>query len=177
MSTETTNAAAPESIRPATGEHTTNGTPHGVSAITPHIAVQRATEALDFYRDILGARVLDVVEMGGIVAHAVLDFGNGQLTLSDAQPAYHLVAQDPAGDEVAYSLGLYLPDVDAAFDRAVAAGARVREQPATFVSGDRFASIIDPFGVRWSLMTRVDDLSFEESARRVTEWAASQADS
>lgn len=45
---------------------------------------------------------------------------------------------------------------------------------ATFVSGDRFASILDPFGVRWSVMSRVEDLSEQESARRVAEWAASQ---
>jgi PhnB protein len=59
-------------------------------------------------------------------------------------------------------------------DRAVAAGAVVREPAADFVSGDRFASIRDPFGVRWSIMTRVEDLSPEESSRRVAEWAASQ---
>jgi PhnB protein len=55
----------------------------------------------------------------------------------------------------------------------VAAGATVREEPSTFVSGDRFASIRDPYGVRWSIMTRVEDLSEEESAARVAEWAAS----
>jgi len=47
----------------------------------------------------------------------------------------------------------------------------VREAPSDFVSGDRFASIRDPFGVRWSVMTRVEDLSEEESAARVREWA------
>ncbi|KAA9153203.1 VOC family protein, partial [Microbacterium lushaniae] len=57
--------------------------------------------------------------------------------------------------------------------RARAAGAIVREEPSTFVSGDRFASIRDPFGVRWSIMSRVEDLTEEESARRVAEWAAS----
>ena len=44
-----------------------------------------------------------------------------------------------------------------------------------FVSGDRFASIRDPYGVRWSIMTRVEDLSEEQSAARVAQWAASQA--
>ena len=58
-------------------------------------------------------------------------------------------------------------------ERAVAAGATVREAPADFVSGDRFASIRDPFGVRWSVMTRIEDLSEEESAARVAEWAKS----
>ena len=50
----------------------------------------------------------------------------------------------------------------------------IREPLATFVSGDRYASIRDPFGVRWSIMTRVEDLSEEESNRRVEEWAAQQ---
>jgi PhnB protein len=44
----------------------------------------------------------------------------------------------------------------------------------TWVSGDRYASIRDPFGVRWTVMTRVEDLSAEESERRVAEWAARQ---
>lgn len=55
--------------------------------------------------------------------------------------------------------------------RAEAAGAVIREAPSTFVSGDRFASIRDPFGVRWSVLTRVEDLSEDESARRVADWA------
>ena len=58
--------------------------------------------------------------------------------------------------------------------RAEQAGAIIREPLTTFVSGDRYASIRDPFGVRWSIMTRVEDLSEEESNRRVEEWAAQQ---
>ena len=50
----------------------------------------------------------------------------------------------------------------------------MREPLTTFVSGDRFASIRDPFGIRWSVMTRVEDLSEDESARRVAQWAAAQ---
>lgn len=78
----------------------------------------------------------------------------------------------PEGEGDCYSLGLYVPDVDTVCERAVAAGATVREAPSAFVSGDRFASIRDPFGVRWSLMSRVEDLSPAESTERVKEWAA-----
>jgi PhnB protein len=70
-------------------------------------------------------------------------------------------------------MGVYVPDVDDAVARAVEAGAVIREAPSDFVSGDRYASIRDPFGVRWSVMTRVEDLSEQESVRRVAEWAAS----
>lgn len=160
-----------ETTAAAHGEHTTNGIPHGSTSITPHLAVTPAGKAIDFYRDVFGAQVLDVTEMGGAIVHAVLDFGSGRLTLGEPSDDYGLVAPT---EQVSYSLGLYLPDVDAAFARAVKAGARVREDPATFVSGDRFASIVDPFGVRWTLMTRVEDLSDAESARRVAEWAAAQ---
>jgi len=156
----------------AHGEHTTNGIPHGSTSITPHLAVAPAAEAIDFYRDVLGARVIDVTEIGDVVVHAELDFGHGRLTLSEPSPDYDLAAP---GEQASYSLGLYLPDVDAVFARAASAGVQVREKPTTFVSGDRFASIIDPFGVRWTLMTRVEDLSDAESARRVAEWAAKQS--
>jgi PhnB protein len=74
---------------------------------------------------------------------------------------------------VVYSLALYCPDVDAMVQRAVERGATVREPATDFVSGDRFASIRDPFGVRWSVMTRIEDISDAESDRRVAEWAAS----
>ncbi|WP_449282980.1 VOC family protein [Leucobacter sp.] len=158
--------------RAANGAHTTDGMPHGSTSLTPFLAIPGAREAIDFYRDVFGARVVDVTEMGGAVVHAELDFGAGHLQLGEPMPDYHLIAP-PGGEDDCYSMGLYVPDVDAVVERAVAAGATVREAPSDFVSGDRFASIRDPFGVRWSVMTRVEDLSEEESAARVREWAAS----
>ena len=155
-----------------TGTHTTAGRPHSATSLTPFLAIPDAARAIEFYRDVFGARVVDVTEFGGVVAHADLDFGTGMLQLGDPNPQYHLVPS-PAGDDDCYSMGLYVSDVDGVVERAVEAGATVREAPSHFVSGDRYASIRDPFGVRWSIMTRVEDLSDEESARRVAEWAAS----
>lgn len=158
----------------AHGEHTDHGTPRGASSITPFLAIPGAREAIAFYRDVFGARVVDVTELGGIVVHAVLDFGHGLLQLGEPSPDYHLVAP-PAGDDDCYSLGLYVPDVDGVVASAEEKGATVREPTANFVSGDRYASIRDPFGIRWSIMTRVEDISEDESARRVAEWAAAQS--
>lgn len=156
----------------ASGTHTTNGVPHGSTSLTPFLAVERASEAIEFYRSVFGARVVDVTEMGGVVVHADLDFGNGRLQLGEPNDAYGLVPAPVEGD--CYSIGLYCADVDAVTVRAEQAGATIREPVGMFVSGDRFASIRDPFGVRWSIMSRVEDLSEEESARRVAEWAAEQ---
>lgn len=109
----------------------------------------------------------------GTVPHAELDFGHGRLQLGDPNDAYELVV--PTGSaSISQSTCIYVPDVDAVFAAAVAHGAVVREKPSTFVTGDRFASVIDPFGHRWAIMTRVEDVSPEEADRRLAKWAAEQ---
>lgn len=156
----------------ANGEHTTNGRPNSATSLTPFIALPGAREAIEFYRDVFGARVIDVTEVHGAVVHAELAFEFGHLQLGEPSPDFRLVAS-PIGDDDCYSLGLYVSDADAVVERALAAGATLREPLTNFVSGDRFASIRDPFGVRWSVMTRIEDLSDEESAARVRAWSES----
>jgi PhnB protein len=95
------------------------------------------------------------------------------LTLSDPMESYGLVAGDPAHG-VTFSLALYVPNADEVTAAAAAHGAVIREPATTFVSGDRFASVLDPFGLRWAIMTRVEDISPEESAQRIAAWAQSQ---
>ncbi len=168
-----TEVATTEKPTAAHGTHTDQGTPRGYTSLTPHLVVVRAREAIEFYRDVFGAKVLDVTRMGDLIAHAVLQLRSGCFSLSDPMEAYGLVA--PNGEATSMSLALYVRDADAVVERAVAAGARLREPLSTFVSGDRYGSLVDPYGVRWAVMTRVEDLSFEESARRVAEWAAAQS--
>ena len=163
-----------ENTTAATGQHTVDGRPNGSSSLTPHIVVTPARAAIEFYRDEFDAEVDSVTEMGGIVAHAELAFAVGRLTLGEPMADYGLVAPE-AGVPVVYSLAIYVTDTDSVVERAKAAGATIREEATTFVSGDRFASILAQFGVRWSVMTRVEDISPEESERRVAEWAASQS--
>lgn len=160
-----------------TGNHTKNGVPEGYTSITPFIVVKQPSEAIEFYRNVFDAEVKDVTEFSDangnkIVVHAELAFGNGNLQLGAANPAYKLVLP-PEEDNACYSLAIYVADVDQVLEKAVARNAKVREPIANFVSGDRFASILDPFGVRWTIMTRIEDLSEEESYRRVREWAES----
>lgn len=175
MTTEQTNTeSTPEPTAPATGEHTTNGIPHGYTSLTPFIVVQPATEAIAFYRDVFGATVLSQMPGAPLpdgtptVSHAELDFGNGVLQLGDPMEGNGLQPQDPS--HVSGSICVYVRDVDAVVAAAVKRGATAAEQPSNFVSGDRFASIMDPFARRWSVMTRVEDLSREESEARVNEW-------
>src|SRR5690606_30187125 len=105
----------------------------------------------------------------GLVAHAELDFGNGRLQLGDPMPNFGLAAPT-GGDSVDHSYVLYTADVDEVVRRAVDAGATIREEVSTFVTGDRFGSIVDPVGHRWAVMTRVEDVRPEEQQRRLAEW-------
>lgn len=165
-----------ETSTAADGQFSSRGRPLSSTSLTPHIVVNQAAVAIEFYRDVLGATIVDVTHFPGqsLISHAVLDFGSGRLTLSDPLEAYGLVAIDSTAGHC-YSLALYVEDVDAVTRAAEKAGATVREPIFTFASGDRFSSILDPFGVRWSIMTRVEDLSDEESAERVAHWARSQS--
>jgi uncharacterized glyoxalase superfamily protein PhnB len=158
---------------------TVNPIPAGYTSLTPFIVARDAAAAIEFYTQVFGATVVSRMDgPDGTVAHAELDFGQGRLQLSDAMPQHHLVAPD-AGDadsEVNHSTVLYCADVDAVVERAAAAGATVREPVSTFVTGDRYGSILDPFGHRWAIMTRVEDVSPEESERRLAEWAKGNLD-
>jgi PhnB protein len=155
----------------------TNGRPDGFTTLTPFLVCSPASDAIAFYEAVFGATVVSRMDgPAGSVLHAELDFGTGRLQLSDPNDEYGLVA--PTGvaqDEVSGSTCIYVADVDDVFEKAVERGATVREKPSTFVTGDRFASIYDPFGHRWAVMTKVEDVSPEEAERRLAEWAATQA--
>ena len=146
--------------------------PPGYTSLTPFLVVDGARAAIAFYTSVFGATVVDVMDgPDGTVAHAELDFGDGRLQLGDPNPQFDLVAA-PGGTAVSHSTCFYCADVDAVVARAKERGAVIREEVSTFVTGDRFGSIVDPFGQRWSVMTRVEDISKEEADRRLAEWAA-----
>ena len=145
--------------------------PEGYTSLTPFLCIDGASAAIDFYTSVFGAELVDRMDgPDGTVAHAELDFGNGRLQLGDPAEAYQIAAPDPTAPAT-HSMGFYCEDVDAVVAKAGEAGATIREPAQTFVTGDRFASILDPFGQRWTVMTRVEDVSPEERDRRMAEWA------
>ncbi len=153
----------------------TNGRPDGYTTLTPFPVCSPAAEAIAWYETVFGATVVSRMDApDGSVPHAELDFGLGRLQLGDPNPEYGLAAPVRDGDTVSGSTCIYVADVDAVFELAVERGATVREKPSTFVTGDRFASIYDPFGHRWAVMTKVEEVSPEESERRLAEWASTQ---
>ncbi|SNR46904.1 VOC family protein [Blastococcus mobilis] len=153
----------------------TNGKPEGYTTLTPFLVCSPATEAIGFYVEVFGATLVSRMDgPGDTVMHAELDFGDGRLQLSDPNEQFGLVSPTRDGEAVSGSACIYVSDVDAVFAKAVERGATVREKPDTFVTGDRFASVHDPFGHRWAVMTRVEGVSPEEAERRLAEWGAQQ---
>ncbi|MDN3242386.1 VOC family protein [Glycomyces tritici] len=156
-------------------ENKVNPIPDGYHTITPFIVVNDGAKAIEFYKEVFGAKVLTRNDMpDGTVAHCELQIGDSIVQLGDANPAWGMASPDP--EQITASLVIYVEDCDAVYAKAVEAGATVREEPAVFLTGDRYASIADPFGRRWSIMTRVEDVSREEGERRVDEWLASMGE-
>jgi PhnB protein len=156
-------------------ENKVNPIPDGYHSITPFIVVNDGAKAVEFYEAVFGAEVLTRNDMpDGTVAHCELQIGSSILQLGDANPAWGMASPDP--ELITESLVLYVEDCDAVVAKAVEAGARVREEPSVFLTGDRYASIADPFGRRWSIMTRVEDVPRKEAGRRIDEWLASMGE-
>lgn len=148
--------------------------PAGYTTLTPYFCVDGAVDAIAFYEAVLGARVVARNDLpDGTVAHCELELASGRMQLSDPAPDHHLVAANRA-DDVSRSTVAYLPDVDAAYSRAVELGAKGYGEPSTFVTGDRYAAFLDPWGHRWAVMTRVEDIDPAEAQRAVDEWLAAQ---
>lgn len=141
-----------------------------------NLSVRDAASALDFYARAFGAVTESRVLMGTTVVHSEVRFGNSLLTVAEQWPQFGGVAPTPDGPTHA-SVTLDVPDVDAAFTRALAAGATVVSEPADQFHGDRTASLRCPFGHRWFLSQHLEDLTEAEMQRRTDEWMAAQATS
>jgi uncharacterized glyoxalase superfamily protein PhnB len=163
-----------ENTTPSAPGATVKPVPEGYTSITPYLCVDGAAKAIEFYQSVFGATTVSRNDgPNGTVAHAELDFGNGRLQLSDPTAEHNLVAPDGT-DQVNHSFVHYRPDVDATYAAAVAAGAKGYGEPETFLTGDRYGAVLDPWGHRWTLMTRVEDVDPQEAERRVNEWLAAQ---
>ncbi len=154
----------------------TNGVkaiPAGYHTATPALVVRGAAEAIEFYKKAFGA--VEVARFAGpggqSVMHAEIRIGDSPIMLGDEFPNMGCKAPTSLGNSTG-SLMLYVEDVDAAFQKAVAAGGKPEMPPMNMFWGDRYAKVIDPFGHTWSLATHVEDVTPEEIGRRGQEFFA-----
>lgn len=130
------------------------------------LTVKNGSEALDFYTRALGAQELyRMPTPGGGVAHAEFTIGNSRLYLSDESPEWHATAM-PEGARASCLFSIMTEDCDAAFQKAVEAGATALNEPQDQFWGMRTGMILDPFGYRWSFAQIVEQLTEAEIAER-----------
>ena len=152
-----------------------NQVPEGYHTVTPALTVKHGAEAIEFYKRAFGAQeVMRMNNPDGKIMHAEIKVGDSRIMLNDEMPDMGCLSPASVGGPTG-SLYLYVPDVDAAFQRAVTAGAKVLMPVTDMFWGDRFGQVEDPSGHRWSLATHVEDLAPEEIARRHREFLASMA--
>jgi PhnB protein len=140
--------------------------PEGYHAVTPYLAVEDATEAIEYYTKAFGAKERVRMETpDGKVGHAELEIGDSLVMLSDPFPQASTKPPNELGG-TSVSVFMYVEDVDAVVKQAVDAGATVTMEVADQFWGDRFGSVKDPFGHLWSIATHVEDVPPEEMAER-----------
>lgn len=148
--------------------------PEGYHSVTPYLIVDDAAAALDFYARAFGAKelfrmpmpALSGAEGGDRIGHAEILIGDSHVMLADEFPDMGHRSPKAIGG-TATSLMIYLPDVDAVFAQALAAGATQERAVENQFYGDRSGALVDPFGHKWMLATHVEDVSPEEMDRRM----------
>jgi len=141
--------------------------PADYHSVTPYLALRDAVAAVKFYERAFGAElVMKLTLPNGKYAHAEIRIGDCHLMMAEENPDWgNTSAQTLGGSPVSFMV--YVPDVDAAFARAIAAGCtEVRPVEDQFY-GDRTGTLKDPFGFQWSLGTHIEDVSEAEGQRRM----------
>ena len=133
--------------------------PDGMHSVTPQLTVEGAADAIEFYKEAFDAVEIDRAPdpSGKKVWHASIRIGNSVVFVNDAFP-------EMGGAPAKVSLWLYGDNVDAAFKRAIDAGAHVKMPLSDMFWGDRMGSVVDRWGNQWTLAQHTKDLSPAELA-------------
>ncbi|TWP45736.1 VOC family protein [Lentzea tibetensis] len=140
--------------------------PDNYPQLAPYLCVDGAGAAIDFYRAVFGATErMRMAEPDGRLGHAELEIGSAVIMLADEFPDLGIRSPKTIGG-TPVTLSLYVEDVDDVFAKAIAAGATALRPITDQFYGDRSGQFEDPFGHRWSVATRIEDLSPQEMAER-----------
>ncbi|HSP07559.1 MAG TPA: VOC family protein [Acidobacteriota bacterium] len=140
--------------------------PEGYEHVTPYLIIRGASKAIDFYKKVLGAVEAARYENNGKIGHAEIRIGRSLIMLADEYPEMNIKSPDSLGGSPVM-IHLYVENVDAVFNHALAEGSRILQPLQDKFYGDRAGTLIDPFGHTWSLATHIEDVSPEEMKRRM----------
>ncbi|HVF87769.1 MAG TPA: VOC family protein [Pyrinomonadaceae bacterium] len=136
--------------------------PDGYHTITPYICVKDAANAIEFYKKAFGAtELMRLADPSGRIGHAEVKIGDSHLMLADEFPEMNFRSPQSLGGSP-ITIHLYVEDVDAIANQAVAAGAKLVKEVKDQFYGDRSGTVEDPFGHVWYIATHKEDVSLEE---------------
>ena len=141
--------------------------PEGYHTLTPYLVVDGAEKIIRFMKDAFGAQPVfePMMRPDGKVMHAEYRIGDSVVMISDSSERAQATSA---------MLHLYVPNVDAAYQKALKAGATSLMEPADMFYGDRSGGVKDAAGNRWHIGTHIEDVSPAELKRRATEFMKQQ---
>lgn len=138
----------------------------GCSSLIPYLIIKGASEAIHCYKNAFDAtEQMRFTSSSGEILHAEILINNAVIMLADEFPHMGYVSPSTLGN-TSISLHLYVEDVDQVYQKAIAAGCTVEKPLQNQFFGERSATLLDPFGHRWSIATKIEEVSPEEIRRR-----------
>jgi PhnB protein len=143
--------------------------PDDYPQVMPYLIVDGAREAIEFYKSVFGVTErMRIDGPDGKVGHAELQIGEAVIMLADDNPGMSIEGPKSVGG-TPVTIHVYVEDADAAFERAVQAGAKPLRAVEDQFYGDRSGQFEDPYGHRWNVATHVEDVAEDEMLRRASE--------
>jgi len=143
--------------------------PDNYPQVMPYLHVDGAADAIAFYEKVLGATErMRMPDPSGKIGHAELQLGDSVIMLADEYPDMGIRGPAAYGGS-GVTISVYVEDVDDVFRRATENGAKVVQELTNQFYGDRTGQFEDPFGHRWSVASRVEDVPSDEMQRRAAE--------
>jgi PhnB protein len=128
--------------------------------------VNDGAAAIAFYERVFGAKeAMRMTGDDGRIGHAEISIAGVAVMLSDEHPEIGVVSPTTLGN-TAVALHMLVDDVDATFERAVAAGAQGERPPQDEAYGERTSVVRDPFGHRWFVAKKIEDVSADDLKAR-----------
>ena len=153
-----------------------NAVPQGLHTVTPQLTFDNTAEAIDWYKKALGAKeIARSKSPDGKIMHGEIQIGDSRIYVNDAMGDGKTAK---AFSGLPMTIWVYVENCDTLFNQAVSGGAKVEGpmgQLADQFWGDRTGAFTDPFGYRWCVATRKEDLTQEEMERRAADFFKKQA--
>ena len=141
--------------------------PQGYHTVTPYLVVDGAEKIIRFVKEAFGAQPVfePMARPDGKIMHAEFKIGDSIVMLADASERAQATSD---------MLHLYVPNVDAVYQKALKAGGKSLMEPMDQFYGDRSGSVMDPAGNRWFIATHIEDVSPAELKKRAAEYMKQQ---